>query len=193
MTGLFLHLFTAVTCLRLLTGGLTVIPLNQIPPADWPAIKKAVIESAQAMYEEGRRTGHDTIFPIPDVMFDIIDGNDAQTGFSRVAVDSGGNLAAFALAYFARDSVHIEKIGTVPGLRRQGVMRSLLRQIALRAQELKIRFVDLLVVKTNKDAQAAYERVGFRNITPPSVVDDPRYNAYAYAISVENLLRNTTP
>jgi len=168
--------------------------LADIPPENAAQVRKEIIALAQKLYEAGRAKGKDTLFPIPPELYDGIKEADASTGLSQVQLNEQGKVIGFVLAYQNRDgSVHLEKIGVDPNLQKQGLMSNMLHKTATRAAELRAPYVDLLVVKVNTDAHAAYEKVGFENVTPVEFRADPRYNAFQFAVRTRDLVAKTAP
>lgn len=176
----------------------TQTPLAQIPPEKHFQVKLEIIELARRLYDAGRAEGKDTLFPIDPAFYDDVLKADRATGLSQVQLDEAGHVVGFILGHrYTQDgSVHLEKIGVDPNLQKQGMMTDMLRETAARAKALGAPYVDLLVVKTNTVAHAAYEKVGFKNVTPPQYRNDPRYNAFAFAVPTDTLVektRATTP
>lgn len=169
--------------------------LRDVPRAQQAQVGRRIEEAAREMYEEARIEERGGIFPLPEGMFAEILEADERTGLSQVYRDGNGEVIGFALAYVDSRSgmVHLEKLGVVREHRRSGVARRMLNALANRALVLGIPVIDLLVVKENSEAIPAYERLGFDNVTPPEVRDDPDYNAFGFAVAAARLERATRP
>jgi ribosomal protein S18 acetylase RimI-like enzyme len=81
-----------------------------------------------------------------------------------VAEDDGGSVVGFALAKIEHPGIgHLSDIYVVPGARRQGAARELIREAAIRLRDREDAEVLTLGVQvTNDDARTAYERLGFQ-------------------------------
>ncbi len=173
---------------------LGIINLANVPAAEQKRVRQEIIALARKIYDEGHSTkGKDTLFPIVPELFDGIERVDQKTQFSQVIVDKNGTVAGFVLAYYNPDSrtLHLEKIGVDTSMRRQGLMKTMLNASATRAAALGIQDCDLLVVKANTEAIEAYEKLGFKNVTPLSARNDPRFNAFQFAVSLPTLIQTT--
>lgn len=87
-------------------------------------------------------------------------------GFSRyvVAEAPNGRVAGFAGVWFMRDQLHIVTIAVDPPFQRLGIAARLLLSCFDAALEAEMPSVVLEVRESNTNAQALYERFGFKRI-----------------------------
>ncbi len=83
---------------------------------------------------------------------------------SRVALDDGGEPAAFAFLAQRGDEAWIGGMGTVPACRRQGLGESALVAVLGEARDRGASTVRLEVVEENSAARRLYEKLGFERI-----------------------------
>ncbi|MCC6746280.1 MAG: ribosomal protein S18-alanine N-acetyltransferase [Deltaproteobacteria bacterium] len=85
--------------------------------------------------------------------------------FSRLRVAEpagGGTIGGFSNYWIVADEVHLLKVATAPTLRRQGVARSLLRELLEEGRRCHCRLVTLEVRRSNDAAGALYASLGFQ-------------------------------
>jgi ribosomal protein S18 acetylase RimI-like enzyme len=118
------------------------------------------------LYEEFARE----IPPPPGIPVDIeheleeLDDYLGNQNVALVAEEDGGRVVGFALAKMEHPGIgHLSDLYVVPGARRQGAARELIREAATRLRDGEDASVLTLGVQvTNEDARNAYERLGFR-------------------------------
>lgn len=81
-----------------------------------------------------------------------------------VARDAAERIAGFAIMRYGDDDAHLDLLGVRPDCRRRGLGRALMRWLEKPAVVAGISAVFLEVRETNQDAQAFYERLGYRTL-----------------------------
>ena len=114
------------------------------------------------------RRQHDAVTAMPDFRYDLVP-------IVR-AVD--GTLAAYCMSWWdsRSASVEIEPLGTHPDYRRMGLARTIVREVARRAWELRAQYVLVWGGTTNPEAMALYLSAGMRS---RRVLRDYRFDASA--------------
>jgi len=168
--------------------------LASLAPRQAATVEKEIIAATRNLYDEGlREKGRHTLFPIDSDYYAGVNRADSSTQFSQVSLDERGTVKGFVIAYYSDQTrtLHLDKIGVLPQHRKQGIMKNLIHRSVQNAKKFNIREVDLYVHKENIEAQEAYAKLGFKNVTPPEYSADPAYNAYRFAVPLDVLLQNT--
>jgi ribosomal protein S18 acetylase RimI-like enzyme len=204
----YFYPFFFIFCLLLRTQAFAeVTALKDLPASEWVQIKEEIVHLAQTMFDEGLIHSPEPSITIPTTIFPIHPRElefwyqcDQETGLSQVFLDDSKHVQGFLIAhpedYEDRSGkiirgAHIEKFGVSKELRRAGVGKMMMNKFAESALIGKLLFADLLVLKTNSTAQAAYTRYGFKDTTDPRWKDDPRNNAFQFLVEIEVLFSNT--
>jgi len=93
-----------------------------------------------------------------DSFRDLVDHPRAKM---EVAVDAGGAVLGYAIAWYVADESEIANIAVAPAARRRGVGAVLLDRILKAAAEFGARSVFLEVRESNEEARKLYEARGF--------------------------------
>ncbi len=164
-----------------------IVTLNSLSGDGYVQAKDQIDALAEIENEKG------TMFPVPVETWQKIRLDDQHSQLSQVSLGSSGKVMGFVLAY--PDDAHsaiIEKFAVAEALRRNGEGSRLMHALAQRAKKVGIQELYLAVLKTNKAAQERYVAMGFENLTPQAKRQDPRYNAFSFGVSSQDLIAKTT-
>jgi ribosomal-protein-alanine acetyltransferase len=84
--------------------------------------------------------------------------------FQRVITDVGGQLVAYLFTAWQYLDLHVLKVATLPGFRRQGLARRLMEIAERHCSEAGGETITLEVRPSNDDAIALYEALGYQRI-----------------------------
>lgn len=87
-----------------------------------------------------------------------------ELGAIYVAEDEDGHLAGYAKTRLDETRAHVDEIYVVPGIRKQGVMRDLLRTCVAEMRAKGAVHVTLEVLAANQLARTVWERLGFETV-----------------------------
>ncbi len=118
--------------------------------------RDALPGDVHALAEAERRCFSD---PWPDRFFSSEIGTAGR--YCRVLVDHGGELAAYLFCVWQYLDLHVLKVATRPGFRRQGLARRLMEGAERYARREGGESVTLEVRKGNFGAQALYRSMGY--------------------------------
>ena len=89
-----------------------------------------------------------------------------------------GRAAAFCACWHLVDELHVNSLAVAPGRRREGLATRLMRDVLARAKEEGALWVTLEVRRSNEEARALYERLGFAvEAIRPDYYTNPREDA----------------
>jgi ribosomal-protein-alanine acetyltransferase len=86
---------------------------------------------------------------------------EAPGRYCRVLVDTGGELAAYLFCAWQYRDLHVLKVGTRPGFRRQGLAKGLMESAEAHVVREGGETVTLEVRRSNTGAQALYAALGY--------------------------------
>lgn len=89
---------------------------------------------------------------------------EAPRRFCRVLVDSGGQLAAYLFSAWQYLDLHILKVATRPGFRRQGLAHRLMESAEDFVRREGGETITLEVRRSNTGAQAFYSALGYQTV-----------------------------
>lgn len=89
---------------------------------------------------------------------------EAPRRYCRVLVDAGGRLAAYLFCDWQSLGLHVLKVATRPGFRRQGLARRLMESAEAYIVREGGQMVTLEVRFSNTEAQALYSTMGYRGV-----------------------------
>lgn len=187
-----------LTALTMIVGLLTAFPgiagletLSQISSDKKPSIKLQVIEATTSMHQKDNRS----TTPVTCRFFDKVDMWDSGTSFSQIYLDDDDKVIGFLLATYdfkdkTQKTVEIRKFGVLEDHRRLGIGKKMVYQMAVRAKELGVTHVNVVVYDENFIAQAAYKKYGFIEDTTISQLY-PHSLASLFVAPTEKLIENT--
>jgi ribosomal-protein-alanine N-acetyltransferase len=84
--------------------------------------------------------------------------------WARVAVTETDEVAAYLIAWFVADEVHLGNVAVSPEHRRRGVGQRLLDELIEAGRRRRARLVTLEVRRSNRSAQLLYRKNGFYTV-----------------------------
>lgn len=175
------------------TQRLSVTPIQHLTPKVQNRVLAELVVITQRLFDLAEQRNEESIFPLQPQVLEGVLLRDQKTGLSHVVLDQNGKVLGYVLAFPTPNGVHIEKLAVVEEAQNQKIGSRLLHAVANSATTNKIDSINLLVRKGNANAIQKYEHLGFRNLTPAHVRDDPRGNAFLYEVETSILLEATSP